>query len=303
MTKKKNQEKSKKITSISLGLLSRDTVNEILEFGGITIFKSVTGTCKSLREDTLKSYYCSESILFRITQKSIYFINEEFNYSNINFWEGCSDDDIKQVCSKIVVKLKEVVISFCTNLTDNAFKYFKGIHSLNMSHCCQETITDEAFKHLSGIKNLNLFNCHQKTITEKALEHIKGVEILDVSHTNNKMMTDKAFKFLGSVEELTMLCCPQDTITDEAFKHLPNVRSLDISQCTQNSITGKGFKYLKKIHTLTMCECEQITAPNASKYLKDIKVLDVTGCDSSLVDYLLDCRENNDELTTFSNPF
>jgi hypothetical protein len=41
------------------------------------------------------------------------------------------------------------------SITDTAFSYLKGIHSLDISHCNQSTITDHAFSYLQGSYTIN----------------------------------------------------------------------------------------------------------------------------------------------------
>ena len=50
-------------------------------------------------------------------------------------------------------------MSECTQITDAAFVYLRGIHTLNMTGCKQATITDAAFVHLRGIHTLEIYGC------------------------------------------------------------------------------------------------------------------------------------------------
>ncbi len=53
------------------------------------------------------------------------------------------------------VGLKGLNMSGCTSITDTAFKFLQGIHTLNMKFCNHSTITDETFVHLKGIHSLD----------------------------------------------------------------------------------------------------------------------------------------------------
>jgi hypothetical protein len=56
-------------------------------------------------------------------------------------------------------------MNYCRQITGAAFENLRGIHTLIMSGCSQETITDVAFVNLRGIHTLNMRNCSQRTIT------------------------------------------------------------------------------------------------------------------------------------------
>ena len=66
------------------------------------------------------------------------------------------------------------------SITDEAFGHFqtfrgeKGIHTLRMSFCTQ--ITDQAFENLRGINVLNMSYCRQ--ITDQAFEYLRGINTL-----------------------------------------------------------------------------------------------------------------------------
>src|SRR3989338_6448328 len=64
------------------------------------------------------------------------------------------------------------------SITDKAFEYLKGIHTIDMSRCNQNTITDKAFKNLKGIHTLHMKSCNQDTITDKAFQNLRGIHTL-----------------------------------------------------------------------------------------------------------------------------
>jgi len=146
------------------------------------------------------------------------------------------------------------------DLTDADFVYLKGIHTLNMSGCNQETITDAAFVHLKGIHTLNMSGCNQPTITDAAFIHLKGIHTLDITVCRNR--TDAAFVHLKGIHTLNMVYCNQSTITDAAFEHLKGIHTLDMSYCNQATITDAAFAHLEDIHTLDIwgCNLRTITA-------------------------------------------
>jgi hypothetical protein len=47
----------------------------------------------------------------------------------------------------------------CRGVTDAAFAHLRGIHTLDMSYCSQDTITPAAFMHLRGIHALDTARC------------------------------------------------------------------------------------------------------------------------------------------------
>ena len=65
---------------------------------------------------------------------------------------------------------KESNIKLGKSVTNNCFKYLKGIHTLDMRGC--ELITDAAFIHLKGIHTLDMSDCTE--ITDAAFVHLKG---------------------------------------------------------------------------------------------------------------------------------
>jgi hypothetical protein len=76
----------------------------------------------------------------------------------------------------------------------------KGIHTLVMSGCDQETITDAAFVHLAGINALYMSDCSQATITNKAFLCLKDVPKLSGDEACARR--EKAMAEYGDPEKL-----------------------------------------------------------------------------------------------------
>jgi len=212
-------------------------------------------------------------------------------------------------------RIKRLDIGFCRQITDAAFKYLEGIHTLNMMNCWQITddafrcligihtlnmssctqITDAAFSHLKGIKTLVMASCTQITneafihlegihelniykcsqITNEAFKYLKGIQKLRITDCNQ--ITDDAFKHLKGIKELDMPRFNQVGITNRAFSYLEGIHKLDMSRCNQDGITNEAFSYLKGIHTLYMSNCTQITDA-AFSYLTGIHTLNMANC-------------------------
>ena len=101
-------------------------------------------------------------------------------------------------------------------ITDAAFLYLKGIHSLSMKGCSQHTITDAAFAHLQGIHTLYMFGCSQPTITDAAFSHIKGIHSLYSGGCSQ--LTSAVFTRLMGVKRLSIGYSPQLNLTDDSLK-------------------------------------------------------------------------------------
>ena len=63
----------------------------------------------------------------------------------------------------------------CKRVTDATFMHLRGIDTLCMGACNQETITDAAFVHLGGIQSLDMMGYNQWTITDAAFVHLRGI--------------------------------------------------------------------------------------------------------------------------------
>ena len=131
-----------------------------------------------------------------------------------------------------------------SKVTDAAFVYLRGIHTLVMQGCY--LVTDAAFINLRGIHTLNMWHCTQ--------------------------VTDAAFVHLRGIQELNMCSCTK--VTDAAFIHLRGIHTLDMSLC--NQITDAAFVNLRGIHTLSMIGCTNTTA--ALAHLHGITDICANGC-------------------------
>ena len=158
-----------------------------------------------------------------------------------------SDDDFRYLR-----EIQSLFMSWCSSITDNAFEYLHGIHTLDMTFCQQSTISDKAFKNLRGIHTLDMEGCVQTTITDKAFENLRGIHTLNMSYCNQSTITDKAFENLTGIHTLDMSWCNQTTITDKAFENLTGIHTLDMSWCNQPTIIdySNAFENLRGIHIL-----------------------------------------------------
>ena len=164
------------------------------------------------------------------------------------------DADFMHIRGDARVRLHTVHMAYCKNVTDAAFVYLRGIHTLRMRGCYQDTITDSAFVHLRGIHTFDISHCHQRTITDSAFIHLRGIHTLD------------------------MTCCSQ--IKDAAFVHLRGIHTLCISGCRK--ITGAAFVHLRGINTLDMSYCSQTITAAAFEHLRGIHILLTRGCSLSM---------------------
>jgi BspA type Leucine rich repeat region (6 copies) len=199
------------------------------------------------------------------------------------WWNANKDADGK-------LTAKELDISRNKDITDEDFKYLKGIETLRMKFCNQDTITDAAFKHLEGIKHLDMWRCNQKTITNEALKHLKGIKTLNMSGCTK--ITDDAFENLVGIEELSMADC--DQITGAGFKHLKGIKTLSISKCER--ITDAAFEHLDSMEYLDMSYCDEIT-DEAFKHFKNLKTLIMGYCrQDTITDAAFENLANVEEL-------
>ena len=191
---------------------------------------------------------------------------------SIGAWRACSprarcanvqvyDEDGKVARAAPVVDadfvhfegLRELNMSWCTDVTGAAFVHLRGIHTLDMAGCYQPAITDAAFAHLAGIQRLSIMGCGQATITDDAFVHLRGIQLLNMSHCIQ--LTDAAFTLLRGIHTLYMQSCYQLAITDAAFAHLRGIHTLVMHCCHQATITGSNFSSLKGISLLGVSYC------------------------------------------------
>src|SRR3989338_68164 len=175
----------------------KDILISISDFLSTHDLISLSSTCRDYRI----------ILLFDIHVMSIHKFTLSKTYTSLEF--------IKELPYKIY----NLDLNTNKNIKDKDFQYIKGIHTLDMSGCNQDTITDNAFKYLKGIYTLNIKGCKQ--ITDKAFENLKGIHTLDMSWCNKKTITDKAFVNLKGIHTVNMYLCKQ--ITDKAFSNALSV--------------------------------------------------------------------------------
>jgi hypothetical protein len=169
------------------------------------------------------------------------------------------DADFVHIRGDARARLHTVNMGWCNSVTDAAFVYLRGIHTLDMSLYWDiggnGKITDAAFVNLRGIHTLDMSCCDQRTITDAAFLHLRGIHTLKMFGCSQDTITDAAFVHLRGIHSLDMRGCCQNTITNAAFIHLRGIHTLDMSFCDQDTITGSTFTHLRGIHNFTVDEC------------------------------------------------
>ena len=197
---------------------------------------------------------------------------------NVTNRDNLVDEDFVHIRGDARVRLHTVRMRRCTRVTDAAFVYLRGIHTLDMSRCSQIMITDAAFVHLRGIQRLDMSKCFQATITDAAFVHLRGIYSLDLGDCNQATITDAAFVHLQGIHTLK-LPCRSRTITDAAFVHLRGIHTLDMSFCNLGTITDGAFVHLRGIYALDMRGCYHATIKGATfEHLRGIHTLNMMGC-------------------------
>ena len=198
---------------------------------------------------------------------------------NVSYRYDLDDADFAHIRGDARVRLHSVNMDGCRAVTDAAFIHLRGINTLYMYSCNQETITDAAFVHLRGIHKLNMSRCNQATITDAAFVHLRGIHTLLIRGCSQISITDVAFESLRKIHTLDMNSCDQETITDAAFVHLRGINTLNIGWCNQITITDAAFTHLRGVQTLQMGFCDQITITKvAIANLAGIALLDTASC-------------------------
>jgi len=198
---------------------------------------------------------------------------------NVSERDDIVDEDFVHIRGDARARLHTVKIARCKNVTDAAFIYLRGIHTLFISGCNQATITDAAFIHLRGIHTLDMSCCNQATITDAAFINLRGIQELFMIRCNQETITDAAFVHLQGIQLLSMNNCNQATITDAAFVHLRGIRGLSINGCNQVTIADVAFVHLRGIGLLCMNYCNQVTITDAAfVHLHGIRKLEMKGC-------------------------
>ena len=81
---------------------------------------------------------------------------------NVSRRNDIIDADFVHIRGDARVRLHTVSMAQCSSVTNEAFEHLRGIHTLDMAVCYQDTITDAAFVHLSG---LNVMLCREVCVT------------------------------------------------------------------------------------------------------------------------------------------
>jgi len=165
------------------------------------VYKSDSGL-KIHKSSEVKNY--TSISLESFLEKTRNNISKHF-FIEIRMPTNITDEDLKIFGDEKYRKLKgrmTLSIGSCNRITDKAFEYLKGIHTLNMPLCFQKEITDKAFEYLKGIHNLDMGLCFQKEITDKAFEYLKGIHTLNMESCNQETITNKAFPYLAKIPNL-----------------------------------------------------------------------------------------------------
>ena len=93
----------------------------------------------------------------------------------------CDSPRITELALDSIAGVRELDVSFCTQLPDAAFKRLAGVHTLIAGGCTQ--LSDEAFTHFSGIHTLSLFACRQPQLTPRAFQGLRGIKELVIFDT------------------------------------------------------------------------------------------------------------------------
>jgi hypothetical protein len=185
----------------------------------------------------------------------------------------------------------------CNLVTGAAFVHLRGIHTLDMSHCKQETITDDALTHLDGISGLDISYCDQitdaafahfagldalgmascRSVKSETLLHLKGIRRLDISYCDQ--IQGKHLAELTGLRQLKMRNCSQ--LGDDTLSHLVNLQELDMSMFRLRDppfIRGESFRQLTQLHTLRMGGCTSVR-PDNLRHLAKVHTLDISRCE------------------------
>lgn len=263
--------------------LCKDTWSNIIEFCDTREWKQLSYTCKGINQfkfnrlfmrnkrrtlirtlgeiEIEHGFQLARGTLFNVHLKG----NTKVLDGHFQFLESLCTSHRSSI--KNLKGIHTLSMSFCKDITDNAFTNLVGIHSLYMRNCFR--ITDKAFPYLTGVHTLDMDGCSQ--ITDQALQFLTGIHTLSMS--NCSRITDHSFRHLVGIHELDIGSCKQ--VTDQAFHYLTGIHTLDIRYCSQ--ITDSAFSHLGGIHTLNMTGCHQIT-DKAFVHISGIHTLNMTGC-------------------------
>jgi hypothetical protein len=122
---------------------------------------------------------------------------------NVSERQDIVDADFVHIRGDARVRLHTVRMIFCHNVTDAAFVHLRGIHTLDMIMCTQETNTPLAIAHLVGIVKLDHFRCHRdiRIAASKLLGEASESESDVESEADVDLEADAEFEDQGGEEE------------------------------------------------------------------------------------------------------
>jgi len=188
-------------------------------------------------------------------------------------------------------KLNTLMISFCSQVTHEGFKYLNFVPSLK-SLIVRTVMDDAGLQQITGCRSLELLTLGSCNITDKGVYYISqnfpNLSSLNIHHSF--AVTDEGIGHLSQLTQLGMLYlggCSK--ITDVGLSHIKKLiylHSLNLGGCYL--ITDEGLRSLSKLRylqTLDLWKCHNITSVGIH-HLKDLREL------HSLV--LTDCSNIDD---------
>ena len=207
------------------------------------------------------------------------------NYSNIN-----DKEFIKYILPKTLFnpnnnyqykRRLKIDITNCCNLTNKSIEKLENyIDTLDMSNC--NNITDDAFRFLKGIKKLNISGCFK--ITDNAFKNLSGIHtlLMDMDEVGdiNENITDNAFRYLSGIHTLDM-SGDYSNITDKAFINLKGINTLYL--LSNESIKDNAFVHLHGISKLYLYNNYQLTP----KFISNLIGYEIENINKDNIDYLI----------------
>ena len=87
-----------------------------------------------------------------------------------------NNGDLKHLKNNNYFDLHKLDISFCSQINDSSFEYFKNVKKLEMVACDQNTITNQGLSQLKQLRELNMTACNQDTITNQVFQSMNTDE-------------------------------------------------------------------------------------------------------------------------------
>ena len=187
--------------------------------------------------------------LERILPQRLFWTDHEHGWDLDNEWMTLppaplptfSDAALQQLAGVRVLSLRG-----CCQLTDAALAPLApALRDLDVSYCTQ--LTDAALAPLSGLCVLAVGGC--TGVTDAALARLAPqLRALDIAHC--PQLTGAAFAGALRLERLRMRGCSQSSIGDAHFAGLQGLAELDMSRCTQATLTPALFEALTGLRVL-----------------------------------------------------